>query len=77
MIVDVFTHYSGKSFESLIAPIDYLWFVVLPVMISPFLRWLVDVSRSLRIKKEDGVSKELAELKEKVKKLEEVDNKPR
>ena len=75
MAVDIVTKYAGGSFESLVAPVDYLWVVVLPVILSPLLRWLVDVSRNLRIKKEDGVSKELAELKEKVKKLEETDSK--
>lgn len=50
---------------------NYLLIFIIPLTASPLLRWIIDVSRTLRIRKDDGVSDEIAELKAQIKKLQE------
>ena len=49
---------------------NYLAIPLAALLVSPLLRWIIDVSRNLRIKKESGVSEEIAELKSRIKQLE-------
>lgn len=43
---------------------DYVGWIVIAVIVTPFLRWVVDVSRNLRVKSSTGDSERLKELQE-------------
>lgn len=57
-------------FEALVEITNYLAIPLAVLFISPLLRWVIDVSRNLRIKKDNGASEEIAELKARLEQLE-------